>query len=558
MLLLLVMGLAFVGLSLTESSIASNARMLTQAFYAAEAGVESLYVDLRTVLIATPNPAPSALPAGANLAPSGARAPSNPNLTFDFSGTPAATRVGYVRTVAPYKWLTMIDKGTFAGLSAETTDYEITAQASGPLGTRARVSQVIQYMEIPLFQFGVFYGSGVDLEIAPGAPMTFNGRVHANSNIYAAAVSGINFDSYVTTAGNIYRYIKRDATPTRYNNPQVKDAGGTYHPLNFDHFSNVDFGDSWSESDWRSQAISTFGGTIMDHAMGVQEIPPPIPDMFNNPSNPDAVAHGMIERGVAGDSSAMQAAKLYYQAGMRIMNGVATNASGNPVSLPAGVVTTGSFYDKREGKTMTVTQVDIGALQASGLSPSNGIIYVSADGGDKAVRLVNGAQLPNGGLTVVTDNPMYIQGDYNTVNKQPAAVLADAVTILSNNWGPNHSDGKGDQNTDQRPATNTTVNAAFALGPSAESQPGQGNGQLENVIRFLENWSGVNFTYRGSIIALWHSLMATGPWRDTGNSGSSYYQAPNRNWGYDTLFDTTLPPGTPRAISIVRGRWSQS
>jgi len=32
---------------------------------------------------------------------------------------------------------------------------------------------------VPLFQFGVFYGKGVDLEIAPGANMSFNGRVHS-------------------------------------------------------------------------------------------------------------------------------------------------------------------------------------------------------------------------------------------------------------------------------------------------------------------------------------------------------------------------------------------
>jgi len=32
---------------------------------------------------------------------------------------------------------------------------------------------------VPLFQFGVFYGKGVDLEIVPGANMSFNGRVHS-------------------------------------------------------------------------------------------------------------------------------------------------------------------------------------------------------------------------------------------------------------------------------------------------------------------------------------------------------------------------------------------
>jgi hypothetical protein len=98
------------------------------------------------------------------------------------------------------------------------------------------------------------------------------------------------------------------------------------------------------------------------------------------------------------------------------------------------------------------------------------------------------------------------------------------------------------------------VNAAFATGPSVESsQANAGNGQLENVIRFLENWSGQTFTYKGSIIALWHSQQATGNWQNTG----VYYNAPNRAWSYDTSFNTTPPPGTPQGIIMSKGRWYQ-
>jgi hypothetical protein len=174
------------------------------------------------------------------------------------------------------------------------------------------------------------------------------------------------------------------------------------------------------------------------------------------------------------------------------------------------------------------------------------------------VRLVNGSRLPSQGLTVVSQNPVYIQGDYNTVNKVPAAVMGDAVTVLSNNWGANGSDSKGNQGTSARPATATTVNAAIATGPSAESVSGQGNGQLENVVRFLEDWNGRNFNYSGSIIALWHSLQATGAWVGPGTGAGQYYTAPARNWSYDTLFNTSLPPGTPSGIVMSKGRWYRS
>ncbi len=547
--ILSLLGLAFLGMALTEGNVATNWRHQTQALYAAEGGLESGLVDLRAVLATTSAPTDAQL---AGIAP---RALADPGLAaayaFDTFG------VGRVRATPPYAYQTTIDSGPYRGLFAITTDYRISARVTGPRGSRAGLNQVVKHLEIPLFQFGVLYGRGVDLEIAPGPAMTFNGRVHANSNIYVVANAGLNFDSFMTTAGDIYRYLKRDASITRYNNPQIKDASGTLRPLNFDHDANVGFGGSWPVQDWRSTALSTYGGQVLDSAMGVQEIIPPIPDLFYNPSNPDVISHQLIEKGQASDSAEIQKAKLYYQADLRIVDGVATDKNGNPVSLPAGVVSTKTFYDKREEATMTVTEVDLGALRASGSAPASGVLYVSQTGSNKGVRLANGSELPSGGLTVVSENPVYVQGNYNTVNKVPAAVLADAITVLSNNWGLNDSDSKGDQVTDNRPATSTTVNAAFALGPSAESVVGQGNGQLENVIRFLENWSGDTITYNGSIIGLWHSQQATGAWRCCGSGGTHYYRAPNRNWSYDTLFNTSLPPGTPRGITILKGPWSQ-
>ncbi|MFQ5847627.1 MAG: PilX N-terminal domain-containing pilus assembly protein, partial [Candidatus Methylomirabilales bacterium] len=529
MTVLLVQGLTFLAVAQTEDTVASNYRNHTQTFYAAEAGLEAGVVGLRALLAATPTPTPTAL--GGLLPPT----LTDPNYSF------TTFQVAYIR---PTPYATTIDTGPYAGLLAQTTDFRITAAVTGPRQSRTQLQQVVKYLEIPLFQFGVFYGTGVDLEIAPGPPMTFNGRVHANSNIYVRNAS-MQFDSFVTTVGNVYRYLKRDPA-TRGSDPQIRDGSGTYQVLNFDHDTDPGFTNPWAVQDWRTAALGTFDGLVRDSAMGVQEIIPPLPDLFYDPANPDVVAHQLIERGTAADSPELQAAKLYYQADLRIEDttGTAKHKDGTPVTLPAGVVTPKTFYDKREEANITVLELDISALMASGEAPQNGILYVAHDGLHKGVRLVNGTQLPGQGFTVVSENPVYIQGDYNTVNKVPAAVLADAITVLSTNWGPNNSDSKGAQVTSNRPASNTTVNAAFALGPNAESAVGQGNGQLENVIRFLENWNGKTFTYNGSIIALWHSLQATGNWRCCGNAGDNYYRPPNRNWAYDPLFNTNLAPGT--------------
>lgn len=550
-----VLGFTLVILGMTEVSIGTNWRAYNAAFYAADAGIESGMVGLRALFGQTPSPSPAQL--GAIAAPvltSAALA----NVTFPVYS------VAYVSPAPPGSYQTTFSSGPYVGLSGITTDYRITSQAAEG-GTRANLTQIIQYVQVPLFQFGVFYGKGVDLEIAPGPAMTFNGRVHANSNIYVGAGSTLQFQSNMTTAGNIYRRLKRDASIPWGNNPQIKDAGGAFQTLNFDHDYQAGFSSTWSQDAWKSAALSLFGGKVQDSAMGVAQIIPPIPELFNDPANPDVVAHQMIETVTGSDSPALKAAKLHSQADLRIVDGIPTDKNGNPVGLPPNTVTTTSFYDAREQRTMTITQMDVSKLVGGGAAPANGVLYVASTvGTGKAVRLINGTTLPSQGLTVVSQNPVYIRGDYNTVSVNagqahpPAAILADAITVLSNNWKPNNSDIKGDKPTDQRPASSTTVNAAFALGPSAESTLGQGNGQLENDIRFLEDWSGQTLTYSGSLINLWHSLQATGAWRCCGSGAGQYYNAPIRNWGYDTLFNTTPPPGTPAGVVIVKGAWSQS
>jgi hypothetical protein len=547
MLLFSVLGFTLVAMGTTELTISGSWKQYSAAFYGAEAGIESAVVALRGILARTSTPTDAQLAA--------ITAPTLPDPTLAFT-TFSVTRV--VPT-PPYSYPTTFATGPYAGFGGQVTDYLITSEVRGDNGTRSRQTQILRYVQIPLFQFGVFYGAGVDLEIAPGPNMTFNGRVHANSNIYVGAGSSLSFDSTMTAAGSIQRQIKRSSDIPWGNDPLIKDAGGTYRPLDFDHSYRPGFGSTWSPTAWRAQASSVFDDTVRDSAMGVGQIIPPLPDLFSNPANPDVISHQLIEIATTSDGAGLRESKMYSKADLRIVDGAATDMSDSSVSLPPGVITNTSFYDGREGKTMNVIEVNVGLLRTSGVAPANGIMYVgSTDTSAGAVRLVNGSQLPSQGLTVVSQNPLYIQGDYNTVAKVPASVLADAVTVLSNQWAPNSSDTKGAMSTSARPASPTTVNAAFALGPSVESTlDNGGNGQLENNIRFLEDWNGQTFTYQGSIVNLWHSLQATGPWRCCGSGGGQYYTPPTRAWSYDTLFNTSPPPGTPPGVLLLRGPWAQ-
>jgi hypothetical protein len=184
----------------------------------------------------------------------------------------------------------------------------------------------------------------------------------------------------------------------------------------------------------------------------------------------------------------------------------------------------------------------------NGYDPSNGVIYFSDGGsGYPAMRLKNGDELGDA-LTVASANPVYTQGNYNKTNKKPAAIMADAVTFLSDAW----DDSEGALNKSNRIATETVVNASFLTG-NVETTASDYSGGLENLPRFLEVWTGTKFTWRGSMVNLWESRQATGTW------GGSYYSPPIRDWAYDTDLDdpNKLPPETPVVRIFQSAGWKQ-
>jgi hypothetical protein len=246
----------------------------------------------------------------------------------------------------------------------------------------------------------------------------------------------------------------------------------------------------------------------------------------------------------------MRFIKLYYKADLRIIDGVATDGNSDPVFLPPGTVTTAIFYDAREAREVCVTQVDVDKLRQSGLAGGE-VVYVGSElpsppycfGG---VRLVNGAQLPAGGMTVVSHHPLYVQGDYNVVDKQPAALIGDALTVLSGAW--NDADSRNPTNS--RRASDTTLNSAVMAGRT------QTPGHSQFLVRFLERWTNETFTFTGSEISTWESEEVSSELACCGNGGA--YEPPTRVWSFDTSFlNALLPPGTPVAYTTTSVVWYQ-
>jgi len=181
-----------------------------------------------------------------------------------------------------------------------------------------------------------------------------------------------------------------------------------------------------------------------------------------------------------------------------------------------------------------------------------------------ALRLVDGklGQLPTrpdgtGGFTVAAENPVYIEGDYNAnggfgAGNAAAAVIADAVTLLSNNWS-DETDFNNPITPGNRKATTATwYRLAIAAGknvnfkkPTWDTGANSDNGTdggVHNFLRYLETWS-TDLDYQGSIVSLYYSQYATGIFKCC----TTVYGPPNRKYSFDTLFldPTKLPPGTP-------------
>ena len=206
--------------------------------------------------------------------------------------------------------------------------------------------------------------------------------------------------------------------------------------------------------------------------------------------------------------------------------------------------------------------------------------------GNVPTRLDNG----KGGFTVGSENPVYIQGDYNSSVADPtwlapappgiepphsaAAVIADAVTLLSS-FNPASGQGwidlnslKSPSNDGGRQANTTYYRVAISGGKNINfpvnvccawsgTDDWGTDGGVHNFIRQLEQWGGDTLNYKGSLVSMYYSTYSTGTDK---NGGGTTYDPPTRNFIFDPLFTQpqNLPPGTPLFRDIDNLSYRQS
>jgi hypothetical protein len=453
------------------------------------------------------------------------------------------------------------------GQQKSTATYNYMAAVDVTLPTKggnitAKVRRVFQKEQMSPWNYAIFY---VDpLEIHPSPQFIVTGPVHTNSDLFTAH-STLTFMDKVTYGHLWYKdFMPGDCTHSEppqsphypLGIPPALDAAK--QPFGLDSSRIFNSGDTNPNNDSYHELVD------------VPKIDPSTGQRYPDP---------------------LQGQRYYDQAAIKVLidgsnnltimkqDGTVVTGSSNGNDLKmynamvAAISTGQSITDNREGGAVRITTLDVSsvvdAINNNRIKNWNGVIYISDTSSTptlrRAIRLRNGKVLPNGGLTVASSNPVYIQGDYNTGNgtppsntgdplnptvlgytRQPASVIADAVNILSNNW----SDANA-PNVSNRVATNTTVNTAIVAGivPSGNCFY---SGGAENFPRFHEDWSNnITFTYYGSMVELYTSNQATGNW-----GKANVYNPPIRLWYFDTNFNTMTPPGSLMLYSYIKGRWS--
>lgn len=212
----------------TETRIAGSDLKRTQTFYAASAGIEKMTSDFSQLFAKTSRPTTIQMNGIANSPPPGLNDEGytlSQSLAVD-AATLAAMRATQNKVAPAYPDVLMGADSPFSGLNASVNPYTLTTTATGHDGTQVGLTRQMNNYLIPIFQFGVF--SDNDLEFWPEPPMTFNGRVHSNGNIYFGG--DVTFLQRVTTANEAVRDKLRNNAP---NTTGVGGASGYYSDPRF-------------------------------------------------------------------------------------------------------------------------------------------------------------------------------------------------------------------------------------------------------------------------------------------------------------------------------------
>lgn len=369
----------------------------------------------------------------------------------------------------------------FENLSAEETPFTVYGTSVGSTNNpEAIATLVLRSRLVPLFQFAVFFDK--DLEFTNTATLNLSGPVHTNGNLFLDAGSGasLTISGQTTAAGQLFRGVKH-ANSCTGGTVRVTDPGGTNRTIacasgrsavtqatldslggrlktlprlevpRVEQLQPTSDAQYWQKADvrivlkrngsnWNPLFVRAGGSQI---PVSSSNCGPALTSSQTLRDNREA--QYWETTGTGGGNDATRASRRTLDVDVRRLLACIQD---NRAALGLAAAGLGETTDGGLVLYMTVDDVDGGsALSAAlgGLDPTG-----SSQGNNPnnyAVRLRNGERLRSTntthpaplGITFVTDEAVFIEGDFNNFADRaagwiPAAIMADSVNVLSSDW----------------------------------------------------------------------------------------------------------------------------
>jgi hypothetical protein len=360
--ILAVVALTALTFSSTEARIAGSDLQRTQTFYATEAAMEKMTNDFSNLFREKMNPTANDLYTIKNSPPP---ALLTEGFTFQQELAEDTARLAELRAIQGlpnnvYPRVNISD-GPYAGLYSSVIPYKMSSTGSRTITrTEVKLEREFNNYLVPLFQFGMF--SNEDIEIHPGPLMTFNGRIHANGNVYA--LRNTKFLNRITVGGEFVREVTRGGeantqsgndnvwvevnginVKSDFNFGSVKSGGGTVGGPNFTGSAPGQRGyfpgspNGTANPNWERDSVkppssgvsNRFGGQVLTNTTGATMLRLPLELAGSSPAE-------LIKRALPSDGDILKYSRYHNKAQIRILLDDETAGSGtsNVAGIPAG------------------------------------------------------------------------------------------------------------------------------------------------------------------------------------------------------------------------------
>jgi hypothetical protein len=329
-----------------EARIAGSDLKRTETYYASAAGIEKMTADFSDLFSKSANPTTTQINNVAASYPS-----ELVSEGFSFQKPDGSASQSIIVDPNGNTVNATIQSGPFSGMIATITPYVLTSTARHiNTGSQVTLQRTINNFLIPIFQFGMF--SNEDLEVHPGPAFAFNGRVHANGNLYVSGTT--TFLSQVSTANELVVDVLRngnthaEAMNVKVNWPTAPitvplTIGSVVNGPNVSGASQGSRGywpgspNGTFDSTWNTKSVAAaqtgvanqFGGQVLTRSTGAAPLLLPMQLEGN-------MTREIIKRILPSDSTILGQSRYHSKSEIRILIDDEGNSANDAAGIPSG------------------------------------------------------------------------------------------------------------------------------------------------------------------------------------------------------------------------------